>query len=143
MRKILTVILALSLGAATASGQHPDVAGILSRLGSCRITADYSITVDNGAPVIYSGTATAQDNCFRISGNGLEIYCDGITLTVADPASREAYVEDAPSLEDYINSNIGSVTDICISNTLYEAKSDDPGKFSFSAGPDWIVTDLR
>ena len=143
MKKFLTAILALALTAAAAAQNLPDVAGILGRLESNRVTSAYRIVVGTDAPVIYEGTATAQGNCFRISGNGLEIYCDGSTLTVADPAAMEAYVEDASSLEEYIKSNIGGVTEFKLSGTSYGPKSDDKAPFVFEGGPDWIVTDLR
>ena len=118
---------------------------ILNQIDGHRVECDYSFSInENGVPVIFSGHAILQTGYFRISGNGLEIYCDGKAIHYLDMEAKEAYVESAVRLEDYIASNIGNVQDLKTSNVKSTLPSDDLSVFMVpELGSEWVITDLR
>lgn len=145
MKRLIAFFMSLTAGM-MLSAQN-DVSKVLSKIDTNRIYASYECTVvQNNVPVFFSGEATVQGNCFKLSGNGLELFCDGEKLVYVDPESREVYVEDAIKLEEYIMANIGSVKDIKLSEVKYSAVSDDLSAFRLDTAAldkSWVVTDLR
>jgi len=41
-----------------------------------------------------NGTLVIQDEAWRISGNGIDICCDGTSMWILDPDLKEAYVQE-------------------------------------------------
>lgn len=144
-RQILTILatMALALGASA----QDDAARVLARLQSNRISGEYScVIMQQGVPVSLNGTATVQGDCFHLKGNGLEIFCDGQRLCYVDRSSKEAYIEQAVRLEEYIKAGMGEVKDLKLSKVRYLELSEDMSEFVFetsSLDKSWVVTDLR
>ena len=149
--KRLTLTLLLSLCAACLCGAAGKDDGlkeldkVLSVLPDHRVEADYSFKIMQGdVPVLFSGHATLQSGYFRISGNGLEIYCDGNNISYLDFEAKEVYVDSAQMLEDYIRANMNSIADLKVENVRTYEPSDDISIFTVPALDDsWVVTDLR
>lgn len=51
----------------------------------------------SGVEVEGKGDINVQGNCWKMSGNGLEMYCDSSVLWVIDPSLKEVVVENAAS----------------------------------------------
>lgn len=152
MRRLayITAILSLLLtsgisGAASGTDTDKELQKVLRLIEGHRVECDYSFSiVENGIPVLFNGHAVFQTGYFHISGNGLEIYCDGKDIRYLDLEAKEAYIESAVRIEEYIASNIGNVKDLKTGNIKSAQPSDDLSVFTApELGPEWVVTDLR
>lgn len=112
-----------------------------------RIRAHYAIAwSEGGTSVLLSGDAVAEGHGFKVAGNGTEIYCDGTSLWVVDPAAKEVYIESSRTLAEFISSKITSVKDLTLSEVRTSAPKSDSTEFVFGTenlDGEWIVTDLR
>lgn len=138
MMNLLTMMLAVSLGTATPA--LPDV-------GNARLTTSYALAYsEDGVQVLLNGKAVVQGECYRIEGNGVEIYCDAKAVWIVDRQAKEVYVESPASLQEFVSSKISSVRDFNLSDTKTSSPENNPGEFTFrtdTLGTDWVVTDLR
>lgn len=145
--KRLTALLLMVLGTCMVMSAQTDVAKVLGKLGTNRVSAAYDCTIiQNNIPVSLSGKAEVQGNCFHLNGNGMEIYCDGEKLWYVDSESKEVYIENALLLDEYIKENIGAVKDIKLADVVYSKISDDLSAFRLDTAAldkSWVVTDLR
>lgn len=120
---------------------------ILHRLNDFRIKAEFSCSIDNDdIRMDCQGSALAQGKCFIVKANGMEIYCDGTSLVIVDPAEKEVYIQDATGLESYLKENMSAVSGLKFQELRYLDKSGDMSPFRFDTGKlssDWTVTDLR
>lgn len=91
MRKLLLI---LSLSGMCLQAVCQDYLGSLvsSLNGSCA-TCSYSFKVSGDLPLNGSGTLTVQGDAFAMSGNGLDLFCDGTTRWTVDRGSEECYIE--------------------------------------------------
>lgn len=141
MKSILTIVLALALGSPSLS----EISDVV-KSGS-RLTTSYALAYsEDGVQVLLNGKALVQGECYRIEGNGVEIYCDGKAVWIVDRKAKEVYVESPASLQDFVASRISSIRDFNLSDTKTAPALDNPGEFTFSTdslGPEWVVTDLR
>jgi len=137
---LLTVFATLCL---LLQAQEPDYAALQKLVESNRVTANYSFTYEG--KVHCNGVITIQRPCFKASGNGIEVYCDGKTRWTVDPESKEVYIEAAGSAEDYL-SYLTEISDMRIEKVKSEPMSPDLKSFVFDTGAidsSWVVTDLR
>ncbi len=146
MKRILTILASMLSFSLISSGQTEKIDALLPLLENNRIVLDYDciITGDNGIPVAYEGTLTAQKGCYTLKGNGVEIYCDGGTRWTVDPKSKEIYIEYAEGLDDIL-ANRKYITKLDIENVRRQAFA-EMSDFSFrtdNLNSSWIVTDLR
>jgi len=95
-RLILTAMLLLGW-AAGASAAGDIIADFSARLASSCATFDYAFTLSTPAKVTGNGSVTYMSGRYHVTGNGLEVWCDGSTRWTIDHASKEAYME---SVED-------------------------------------------
>jgi len=141
-----------------------------SLLESGRITAVYQYDVDGSVPANGCGTAVIEGNCFRISGGGIEMLCDGSAVYTVDTRAKEAYIEmadgasglladprrflegikdlkyDASSVSGSFSHPESGTVRFMLSDIRKATPSGNREEFRFdtaSAGPDWVVTDLR
>lgn len=146
MKRVLIILASMLSFSLFSFGQTEKVDALLPLLESNRIVLDYDciITGDNGVPVTYKGTLTAQEGCYTLKGNGVEIYCDGGTRWTVDPKSKEVYIEYAEGLDDIL-ANRKYITKLDIGNVRRQAPA-EMSDFSFSTDSldsSWVVTDLR
>lgn len=77
---------------------HSQDTSLLDRLyedlSSNLVTLDISYVLEMSSTDI-TGDATVefQDNAYHLSGNGIEVYCDGKDVWLIDPAAKEVYIE--------------------------------------------------
>jgi len=135
----------LELWAAEPNKSLEELASLMKKLPGHRVEADYSFKLMQGKTAICcSGHAIIQENLFRISGNGMEIFCNGKTITYLDPERKEAYIEDAVKLDEYVKANITSIRELTTGRVAVSAISDNHSEFDAPAlDGDWVVTDLR
>lgn len=144
------LFLLFSAGAGEARAAEPDrsldeIKAVLEKIPGHRAEADYSFKLmQGGTAVNCAGHAVVQDNMFHISGNGMEIYCNGKTIIYLDPEKKEAYIEDAIRLEEYIKGNIASIREFKTSLFRIHDISGDCSEFEAPKfDGSWVVTDLR
>jgi len=142
-----TVLIIMLLASCFSLRSETSALEILSQRQDRRITLSYSFTANqNGTDIQFTGQATAQDNCFRITANGLEIYCDSTAFYVVDRKAKEVCIDSAKSIEDYVIENAGSVKNLKVFDTVTEARSDNLSIFLFDLSAldkNWVITDLR
>lgn len=145
MKRLITLATAAVLSCTMwAQGNIDD---ILRRLDDFRIKAEFSCSVNtDDIRMDCKGTALAQGKCFVVKANGMELYCDGSSLTIVDPVEKEAYIQDATGLDEYLEENKSAVSGLKFQELRYLDKSSDMSPFRFDTGKlssDWTVTDLR
>lgn len=120
---------------------------VVSRKNDNRIKAEFSCRYTaSEASLSYKGTVLAQGICFKADINGVETYCDGKYLFILDRENKEAYIQDATGLEDYLKANVTKVSELRFSELRFLDLSDDLSAFTFDTsklGKDWVITDLR
>ena len=89
--KRLTALLILFLGIA-ASGQNI-VTEFAKDLSVGCATFGYTYSAGGQIPLSGSGTIKLQGDAFVMKGDGLEVYCDGVTRWTVDTAAEECYIE--------------------------------------------------
>ena len=58
------------------------------------VTLDISYVLEiSSTDMLGEGTVEFQDNAYHLSGNGIEVYCDGKDVWLIDPAAKEVYIE--------------------------------------------------
>lgn len=98
MTASITCILAVMMAA------HPDALDVfVSNLSSSASVFEYRYEVNDGKTKLTgSGTVEMQDDCYRVEGNGLEIFCDGSSKWTVDRESKEVVIESSdPDNPDY------------------------------------------
>lgn len=98
--KVLTVILSLLCPYFLTAGGVPVIGDVLAefngKASSCRMEFDYSYVTGGGPAVMTgSGSVSAQDSMFRMTGSGLEVWCDGTSKWTVDRTAEEAVAEPA------------------------------------------------
>ena len=75
----------------------------VAAVSSSSVSFSYSYRIDDGKSEIRGdGTVKMQGSAYMVSGNGLEVYCDGETRWTVDRESREAVIESYdPAQPDY------------------------------------------
>ena len=100
MKYIFPILMLMSVMAAKAQdsallGKFVD--GIKS---SC-VAIEYSYTARvSGVDNIGSGNLMSQGQMWTMFGNGIEMYCDGKTVWVVDPVSKEVIIEPISDEEE-------------------------------------------
>lgn len=118
---------------------------ILAKLDSSRVSLRYDCTLQQPAGLRLNGTLILQGNCYRASGNGMEIYCDGKTRWTVDPEEKEVYIETSGGTKEILNGE-NTLKSLSINDIKYIPLSNDLRDFRFDTsglGSDWVVTDLR
>lgn len=77
---------------ASAWGQNI-VSDFAASLKGHKASFDYSYAVKGDLPLSGKGKVALQGDAFTMTGNGLEIYCDGATRWTVDTAAEECYIE--------------------------------------------------
>ena len=134
---ILTLILSIS-----SALMAQDLDAVRKKLDVSRIRVNYSFVMQK---VQCSGSITVQIPCFKASGNGLDIYSDGITRWTVDPESKEVYIENAEGPDDYLKYLL-DIENLKLSDLVSTPLSDDLSMFVFDVSAldsSWVVTDLR
>lgn len=129
-------------------GNDALIASLIARAAESRLSLGYSFTYtaeDGGIPLKFSGTLLVQQDKYKASGNGIEVYCDGSTRWVVDRESMEVYVQPAESIAQLFGYG-SSLSELSISSLKQSPLSDDISPFVFDTSGlsgDWVVTDLR
>lgn len=143
------ILICLSAGlpalAAEPDKSLEELKAVLEKVPGHRVEADYAFSLMQGKTAINcTGHAVIQENLFHIVGNGMEIYCNGTTITYLDPVRKEAYIENAVRLDQYVKANLSSIRGLKTSRVSVTAVSDNLAEFDAPVfDEDWVVTDLR
>ncbi len=57
------------------------------------VSFSYSFSMKSKTVITGTGTADVQGNMFSVTGNGLEIKCDGVSRWTVDQSAQEVYIE--------------------------------------------------
>lgn len=138
--KKLAIFCVLAILCIQAGAQDLDT--IRKKLDVSRVRVNYSFVMQK---VHCKGTITVQVPCFKASGNGIDVYSDGITRWTVDPESREVYIENAEGPDDYARYLL-DIEDLKLSDMVSTPISEDLSMFVFDVSAldsSWVVTDLR
>ena len=163
MKRIVMILTAVLMAGAGLHAQE-----ILTRFSTDRISCKYSYTIDVPITLNFEGDALVQGECYHLNGNGIEIFCDGVSRWTVDSEAREVYIENAEEVENIIEEFLTYSKDIKASgNTLtgtmvdpedeanikfalkeitYLPKDDDLTPFTLdveSLDETYLITDLR
>ena len=141
MRKaIIALIAALLTTAATAQ----TIEELAAMLATNRVELSYDCMAGQGAPVHFSGRLTAQGNCYHLTGNGLDIWCDGTTRWSLDPEAKEVYIESSEGIREVLSYR-NSISEISVSDVKITASPEEASFFFDVSKLDnsWVITDLR
>ncbi len=61
---------------------------------------DYSMGGSASAKISGSATVTVQGDAYHMNGNGIEAWCDGVSIWMIDNEAKEVYVESAESASE-------------------------------------------
>lgn len=88
---ILLIILLSTLAKAQTTGTS--IEGFASRMAGNTASFNYSFEVKGDVPLTGKGAVKISGAAYHMTGNGLEIWCDGTTRWTVDASSKEAYIE--------------------------------------------------
>ena len=108
---------------------------ILTRFSTDRISCKYSYTIDIPVTLNYEGDALVQGDCYHLKGNGIEIFCDGVSRWTVDAEAREVYIENAEEVENILKEFLTYSKDIkatgnTVTGTLIDPEDDTNIKFA-------------
>ena len=176
MRIIMSLLSLIVPLLVTAFAQEPQNS-VLDELrqncsaGEC-ISVDYEFTSKmSDVKVVGEGTVLVQGNAYHMTGNGLEIYCDGSSTWMIDKSACEVVIETADSKEaGYLANPLILLMNLEKSSSAYrvagntitielsdgtvlvidikdletvEKRRPEAFRPPVEFGSDWIVTDLR
>ena len=102
MRKIsiLMIVLLHSLAGALHAQGNAVLNSLYSKMSASCVSMDYSFTMNSSdVKVVGNGSVMVQDSAYSMTGNGLQIICDGKTVGIIDAESKEVMIE-SPSQGD-------------------------------------------
>ena len=96
MKRFVTILLAFSALTSFAQGSVDD---FFAKVGDSQVSFSYTFSVNAQTKIQGSGALTVQDNAFKMSGNGLEVWCDGTSRWTVDASGKEAVIESVEENE--------------------------------------------
>ncbi len=141
------------------------MSGMMSAQNPECVTVDVDYSVDVSATAELKGQAIVvfQGNSFRMSGNGIESYCDGSSVWTLDLEAKEVYIEAVtadseaymkelapklasmkPGAETSFTAPEGQTVRIKV-NSIKKSDGTDISSFrpTYKFDSSWVVTDLR
>ena len=130
MKRTVMMFIALLMAGAGLHAQE-----ILTRFSTDRISCKYSYTIDIPITLKYEGDALVQGDCYHLNGNGVEIFCDGVSQWTVDTEAREVYIENAGDVENILKEFLTYSKDIkasgnTVTGTLVDPEDDTNIKFT-------------
>jgi outer membrane lipoprotein-sorting protein len=100
------LIIALSLASFAADAMSRSLSEFLKTVSDSQVSFEYSFVMNReGAKITGDGSVTLQDDAFRLSGNGLEMWCDGSTSWTVDRSAEEILIQPVEDSGDDYASN--------------------------------------
>lgn len=133
MKRTVLISIALMLAAAGLHAQD-----ILARFSTDRITCKYAYTTTVPFVLNFSGDAVVQGDCYHLVGNGIEIFCDGVSRWTMDAEAKEVYIEDAEETQNLLQEFLKYASDIkygkdAVSGTFTDPLDDNVVKFNLTS----------
>ena len=145
MRKFSRSIAVLALLAAACfpgQSRSKTLDAFIQKVSSSLVTFEYSFTCNvNGTKMTGSGDVKLQDDSFHVTGNGLDIWCDGKTRWTVDTFSEEAVIEPVEKGEDSYMVNPALLIS-AVDDAFTEASSGS-ASFSGNAVDSSVLTPLK
>jgi outer membrane lipoprotein-sorting protein len=100
------LIAALSLASIAADAMSRSLSEFLKTVSDSQVSFEYSFVMNReGANITGDGSVTLQDDAFKLSGNGLEMWCDGSTSWTVDRSAEEILIQPVEDSGDDFASN--------------------------------------
>ena len=126
MRKnlfLIAVILSVLFSGIPSSARSRTLDEFISKVTASQLTFDYQYyCMINGSRMTGVGKVVLQEDCFHLTGNGLEMWCDGKTRWTVDSYSEEAVIETVEEDGDLFQTNpalVFSAVDETFNETSY------------------------
>ena len=166
-----SLIITLLIAACMPLAAQEVTNGLKVMVENNRVSFNYTVSSRGQASLRMDGKAVVDGACYSLSGNGLEIYCDGTTKWTVDNEAKEVYIESSEGTRDFLmnpSAWMDKVTGLkssgtTVSGTFEDKQAGQAFDFKFtslasaplsgstegfvfdasSLGSDWVVTDLR
>ena len=94
------IVLLHSLAGALNAQGNAVLNSLYSKMSASCVSMDFSFTMNSSdVKVVGNGSVMVQDSAYSMTGNGLQIICDGKTVWIIDAESKEVMIE-SPSQGD-------------------------------------------
>lgn len=127
MKKILLLISFICLGIVSGAQDNDVYRTFVSKISDSRQKFEYSFSSGFQTKLTGKGTAIVQGSCFRLDGDGLEIYCDGQSAVTMDRAAKEVIVE---SLEFEQGNYVNPAMLLSSIDKAFRCKSQSPANYA-------------
>ena len=138
MKKIITIVaVLLSMAAASAQTAHRTALDKLcDALSSSCVDMECSyLMYVSQTRVTGEAKVSVQGEAYAMTGNGLQVYCDGSKVWTVDSASKEVYIE---SVDDMATNSLANPAALFMRlGTSFEtvSSSQSGGRFSYRLAP--------
>ena len=153
---IARIVFAPLLLAGTLSVQHSYAAGPVQDAGevlrkfvasvrTSSVSFDYTFSVtDRGTEIKGSGSARMQGDAYKVSANGLDVYCSGTVRWTVDRQAREVVIEACdPAQPDYTVNPVLLLGYFDKAFSVVSSVRNADGSFGFILEPVSDGTDMR
>ena len=91
---ILLIVLLHSFAGALQAQGNAGLNSLYSKMAASCVSMDYSFTMNaSGVKAVGNGSVMVQDSAYDMTGNGLQVICDGKTMWIVDPDGKEVIIE--------------------------------------------------
>lgn len=133
---MMTVALLVVIAAAAQTAHRTALDKLCDALSSSCVTMEcsYQMYVSQ-TPVSGDAAVAVQGDLYKMSGNGLQVYCDGDKVWTVDSAAKEVYVE---SVDDMATNSLANPAALFMRlGTAFKvsSSSQNGGKLSYRLEP--------
>lgn len=93
MKRVYLLILATVCAAGMSAQERGPLGTFAEALASSDVSFRYAYEVRGDIPMKGNGTAALCGAAYHVTGNGMDLWCDGATRWTVDRNAREAYIE--------------------------------------------------
>lgn len=125
MKRSIILASMLALLAAVPAKADKVLDAFSAKASASCVDFSYTFAVKGDIPLSGNGTGTVKGGSFHVSGNGIDIWCDGRNRWTVDKDAREVIVESVDGAEDsYAVNPALFITDLSASFKEVAAGSD-------------------
>lgn len=140
IQKTILAVLLLSASCLSVQARSKVLDSFITKVSSSLVTFDYSFTcLVNGTKMTGDGKVELQDDCFRVQGNGLDIWCDGKTRWTIDTFAEEVVAESVGAAEGLMTNPALLITSV---DDAFRETSSGSATFAGAAVDTSVLTPL-
>ena len=134
MKRLILSLWAVLATLASFAQEAGPLDAFAANLSAGEIGFKYDFEVKGDLPLKGAGKAVLSGDAYHVAGNGMEIWCDGVTRWIVDRTAQEAYIEAVEAeAADYLSNpaallralssafEVNSVSDVTLSGRKLRA----------------------